>query len=240
MKKLIEIPVLVLFVILVIIACKKENIDNPSNGDTTAVFNPNLSYGKMTDQDGNVYKTITIGTQTWMAENLRTTKYNDGTSIPNVTGWREWEHLSTGAYCNFNNTTRTDTIATFGRLYNWHAVNTGKLAPKSWHVPTNVEWTTLTTYLVESVASGKLKESGTSHWTNLDITATNESGFTALPIPGRNNLGLFGYIGVDAYWWCTTEYAFNSAWVMCISPFNYVYKSGSNMSSGLSVRCIRD
>ena len=88
----------------------------------------------MTDQDGNFYKTVTIGTQTWMAENLRTMKYNDGTNIPLVTSGIAWNNLNTGAYCNYNNTTNSDTIATYGRLYNWYAVNTGKLAPKGWHV----------------------------------------------------------------------------------------------------------
>src|ERR1039457_6330795 len=133
MKKIIKNLVLVLFVILVIIACKKEKSDNPTNGKTTAVFNSAVTYGTMTDQDGNVYKTVTIGTQTWMAENLRTTIYNDGTAISNVTGATEWTNLTTGAYCNFNNTTSTDTIATYGRLYDWYAVNTGKLAPTGWH-----------------------------------------------------------------------------------------------------------
>lgn len=90
MKKLIYNSVLALFVILVVIACEKENIDNPTNGKSGVVFNPDVSYGTMTDQDGNIYKTITIGTQTWMAENLRTTKYRDGTPIPNITDLMAW------------------------------------------------------------------------------------------------------------------------------------------------------
>src|ERR1035437_6586205 len=105
MKKIIKISVLVLFVILVINGCKKDD-NSPGdlyNGKTTAVFNNNLTYGTMTDQDGNVYKTITIGTQTWMAENLRTTKYQDGTAIPNETDYTAWKKLATGAYCNFSN-----------------------------------------------------------------------------------------------------------------------------------------
>jgi len=93
----------------------------------------------MTDQDGNVYQTITTGSQTWMAENLRTTKYNDGTAIANVSTNSDWTNLSTGAYCNYNNTSNEDTIATDGRLYNWCAVNVGNLAPKGWHVATNSE-----------------------------------------------------------------------------------------------------
>ncbi len=110
-------------------------VDNPTDSDIT--------YGTVTDQDGNEYKTVTIGTQTWMAENLRTTKYNDSTSIPNITSASMWQNSTTGAYCNYNNTTDIDTIVTYGSLYNWYAVNTGKLAPKGWHVATNEEYSTL-------------------------------------------------------------------------------------------------
>src|ERR1039457_2989720 len=110
MKKIIKNLVLVLFVILVIIACKKEKSENPTKGKTTAVFNSAVTYGTMTDQDGNVYKTVTIGTQTWMAENLRTTIDNDGTSITNITSASEWtwQGYTTGEYCNYNNTTSND------------------------------------------------------------------------------------------------------------------------------------
>ncbi|HDO06183.1 MAG TPA: hypothetical protein ENG85_00705, partial [Bacteroidetes bacterium] len=106
-------------------ACKKKPLkpDNPLNGRTTAVFNPNKTYGTVTDIDGNVYKTIVIGNQTWMAENLRVTHYQNGDTIPNVTDNTTWKDLSTDAYCNYNNTTDLDTIATYGRLYNWYAVN---------------------------------------------------------------------------------------------------------------------
>src|ERR1035437_8488499 len=123
MKKIIAISVLILFVMLVINSCKKDNNSpsNPYNGKTTAVFNPGLTYGTMTDQDGNVYKTISIGTQTWMAENLRTTKYRDGSSMQNVTDNTVWTYLTSGAYCNYNNTKSADTIATYGRLYDWYA-----------------------------------------------------------------------------------------------------------------------
>jgi hypothetical protein len=146
-------PLIIMVVFLVFASsCEKDNdngpsTNNPFNGKTTAVFNPNVTYGTMTDLDGNEYKTVTIGTQTWMAENLRTTKYNDGSNIPNVTNNNSWFILRTGAYSNYKNTTNADTIATFGRLYNWYTVNTGKLAPQGWHVPTNSEWIILTTYL---------------------------------------------------------------------------------------------
>lgn len=128
MKKTHFTPFLFITIISIVFSsCSKDDKDemvpnNPINGQSTAVFNPKIIYGTMTDQDGNVYKTVTIGTQTWMAENLRTTKYNDGAAIPNVTDDAEWEFLTTGAYCNYNNTIDTNTIGTYGRLYNWYAV----------------------------------------------------------------------------------------------------------------------
>ncbi len=133
------LPLLIMVLFLVFASSCQKDDNESSSSNSTAVFNPDVIYGTMTDQDGNVYKTVTIGTQTWMAENLRTTTYNNGTTIPNITNVNEWASLITGAYCNYNNTTSTDTITTYGRLYNWYAVNTGKLAPDGWHVPTNEE-----------------------------------------------------------------------------------------------------
>ena len=204
MIKSIKISVLVL---LVIIACKKENIYNPTNGKTTVVFNPNVSYGSMTDQDGNVYKTVTIGTQTWMAENLRTTKYRDGTAIPNVTDFTAWYYSTTGVYCTYNNTTRLDSIATFGILYNGYAViDSRNIAPAGWHVPTDAEWKTLTTYLGgNSVAAGKMKEAGTTHWIDPNIGATNECGFSATPAGLLTLLDMFGGLGYGVEYWSSTQ-----------------------------------
>jgi uncharacterized protein (TIGR02145 family) len=125
-------------------------------GSTT----PKRVTGPVTDYDGNVYNTVTIGTQTWMTEDLRVTHYRNGDLIPNVAETAAWNNLTTGAYCNYDNDKRNS--ATYGRLYNWYAVISGaNLAPSGWHVPTDAEWTTLTTYLGgEGVAGGKLKESG--------------------------------------------------------------------------------
>lgn len=215
---------------------------NSFKGKTTAEFNPSVTYGTMTDQDGNVYKTVTIGTQTWMAENLRTNKYNDGTAIPNITDDDEWRGLSTGAFCNYNNTINTDTIATYGRLYNWFAVNTGKLAPKGWHVPTDAEWSALTTYLGgESVAGGKLKEIDTTHWASPNTSATNESGFTALPGGYRDYTGTYDDIGFGGYWWSATESTAASAWGRVMDGnYSYVVRDSYGKEVGFSVRCVRD
>ncbi len=162
----------------------------------------------MTDQVGNTYKTITIGTQTWMAENLRVTKYRNGDSIPNVTDDAAWEALTIGAHCSYANTTDPDIIATYGRLYNLFTLSDSRnIAPTGWHVPTDAEWTTLTTFLGgESVAGGKMKETGTTHWISPNTSATNESGFSATPVGGRyDNDGSFFYLGLNGSWWSSAE-----------------------------------
>jgi uncharacterized protein (TIGR02145 family) len=138
----------------------------------------------LTDKDGNFYDTLTIGTQSWMTENLKTSRYNDSTLIPHVTENTEWIDLITPGFCwyenNFNNK------AIYGNLYNWYTVATTKLCPSGWHVPSDAEWLTLIDYLGgESVAGGKLKEIGNSHWISPNTGATNESGFTSLPSGNR-------------------------------------------------------
>lgn len=241
-------PFLIMVLFLVFASsCEKDEdndpgLNNPTNGKTTAVFNPDVSYGTMTDQDGNVYKTVTIGTQTWMAENLRTTKYNDGTAIHNIADADEWVAITTGGYCSYNNTTSTDTIATYGRLYNWYAVNTGKLAPEGWHVPTDAEWTTLTDYLGGiSVAGGKLKETGTTHWDSPNDETTNKTGFTAHPGGFRLTDGAFSSIGIVGYWWSDAEYGTVTAWGRHMGyDGSNVYRYDYYKKLGFSVRCVRD
>ena len=245
---ILHYPLLMIGLFLVFASsCKKDGdnlaSDNPTNGKTTTVFNSTLNYGTMTDQDGNVYKTITIGKQIWMAENLRTTKYNDGTSIPNIRSNSEWENTTIGAYCNYNNTSSNDTIATFGRLYNWHAVNTGKLAPTGWHVSTDAEWTTLTEYLGgENVAGAKLKETGTTHWVAPNESATNETGFSALPGGNRDDYnGYIGFIGYYGSWWSATELNASDAWDRGMGyDYSNISKNSSSKKAGFSVRCLKN
>jgi len=195
----------------------KINVTQPTGdgGVTSAVFNPTKTYGTMTDQNGNTYKTITIGTQTWMAENLRVTKYRNGDPIPNVTDNAAWKALTTGAYCSYGNTANKDDIASYGRLYNWYAASESRnIAPAGWHVPTDAEWTTLTTTLLgETRAGGKMKEAGTTHWKYVNIDATNESGFTALPSGSRNSSeGIFCLLGYFGWWWSSTADGAADAW----------------------------
>jgi uncharacterized protein (TIGR02145 family) len=227
--------------------CNKEDLNN-TNGRTKAVFNDNLTYGTLTDQDGNIYKTITIGTQTWMAENLRTTKYNDGVAIPHVSDVEEWCALTTGAYCNYNNTTDVDSISTFGRIYTWYAVNTGKLAPLGWHVPTDDNWRTLASYLGGGdIAGGKIKEEGTVHWLSPNTGADNSSGFTGLPGGSRcfwdgSNL-LFGGLGWGCIWW-SSDYWYGDVWVqMMVYDTRAIYFHAVNLENnvyGFPVRCVKD
>jgi uncharacterized protein (TIGR02145 family) len=221
-----------------------------------ATFILDLNFGSLSDTDGNIYKTIQIGTQVWMAENLKTTKYNDITSIPNVTGDMEWYNSDTGAFCWYNNNASAYKD-TYGVLYNWYAISTGKLCPAGWHVPSIEDWTILTTFLGgEDVAGGKLKEIGTTHWKrpNKSVYTSNETGFTALPggwraVSGDLDGGFFD-IATTGMWWTSTvgnedyglhlenwgygvEMYFNS------SAFFYGEDWGYS-NSGLSVRCVKD
>ena len=166
------------------------------------IFNPGLNYGTVTDIDGNVYKTITIGTQTWMAENLKTTRFNNGDAISlksNASSW--YYYKSQPNYC-WNNNDETTYKAAYGALYNEITISRGAICPSGWHVPYDVDWTTLTSYLGgESVAGGKLKETGTTHWLSPNSGATNESGFSALPGGLRLPQGDYLNIGEMGEWY---------------------------------------
>jgi len=192
------------------------------------------------DADGNFYTTVTIGTQEWMSENLRTTKYSDGTAIPNVTDDTQWNSLSTGAWCSHNNSSSND--VTYGKLYNWYAVNTSKLCPTGWHVPTDAEWTVLTDYLTANGHSGAEGNAlkATSGW-NSGGNGTDDFGFLGLPGGHRNYDGNFYGIGTDVGWWSSSQYDAFNAWYRFLY---YGYTSFSSYDyykkSGFSVRCLRD
>ena len=199
--------------------------------------------GTFTDaRDGIIYKTVKIGTQTWMAENLQATKYRNGDVISNVSGNAQWVNLLSGAYCDYKNTPENSRI--YGRLYNWYAVTDNrKLAPEGWHVPSAEEWNTLAIFLGGAVgAGGKLKESGTTHWKSPNTGATNETGFTALP--GGCCFGgteQFYEIGERGYWWTSTADNNSDAQHRIMYLFNYDISSYSgNKYKGYSVRCIKD
>ncbi len=194
------------------------------------------------DSDGNVYHTVTIGTQVWMAENLKSTKYNDGTIIPNVTDNETWRVSTSGEYCWYNNNASYKNP--YGALYNWHTVNTEKLAPAGWHVPSDAEWATLINYLGGGVYGGKLKESGFIHWTVNTLEGTNETGFTAVPGGLRMGNGFFQVFSFSSFWWSSTETNFitnsTNAWYMGLDDGNNIFRKNEYQNFGYSVRCVKD
>jgi len=193
------------------------------------------------DIDGNVYNIVTIGTQTWMTENLRTTRFRNGNNIPHVTDNSAWSSLSTPAYC-WNNNDSSAYAHIYGALYNWYAVSAGNLCPEGWHVPTDGQWTTLTNYLGgENVAGGKMKEAGTEHWNSPNTGATNESGFTALPGGARSTDGSYGAHGEFAFFWSATQ-SFGAMAYYRLLRFNQsnADRFEYNKRYGLSVRCLKD
>jgi uncharacterized protein (TIGR02145 family) len=192
------------------------------------------------DSDGNVYASTTIGKQVWLVENLKTTKYNDGTPIPLVTDDKKWQELSTPAYCWLNNDIKNKDI--YGALYNWYTVKTKKLCPKGWHVPTNDEWIELTIFLGDKETAGaRLKEAGTTHWKNPLKQGTNDFDFTALPGGLRLVSGIFPEFGMGrAVWWSSTGSA-TDAWNRGLSfDSDIVFKGDENVRYGFSVRCLKD
>jgi uncharacterized protein (TIGR02145 family) len=193
----------------------------------------------ITDADGNAYKSVEIGSQVWMSKNLKTTRYNDGTDIPYVTDQTEWAALTTPAYCFYANYD-VDNKATYGALYNFYTINTGKLCPAGWHVPTTYEWETLTVYLGDVMYAGKaLKEAGTAHWHEPN-SATNSSGFTALPGGARYGSDFYD-LTWNGYWWSKTTYDSVSAYSqMMFYQHEWCSPVKINMGTGASVRCIKD
>ena len=204
-------------------------------------FTTKQNEANIVDVDGNVYPIVTIGTQVWMAENLKTTKYNDGTIIPLMTENNAWTSLTSPGYSWYDNDD-TKYKVVYGALYNWYTVNTGKLCPKGWHVPTDSEWTILTKYLGgDIVAGGKLKETGTVYWAIPNEGATNETNFTARPGGHREIDGEFLNIKFSSYWWSSTEQSQTNAWIRDIFYVEtFITRYDSNKREGASVRCIRD
>ena len=199
--------------------------------------------GTVTDIDGNIYNTVVIGKQVWMVENLKTTRYRNGDPIENITDSTQWnQYLATGAYCNYKN---DESYAdTYGRLYNWYAVNDNrKIAPVGWHVPSYTECLALIDFLGGyTVAGGKLKESSTIHWASPNTGATNEAGFTALPSGQREGFyGTFEWITIYFYSWSSTEVSSSNAWFMLLgSNFENMAIGIYDKIFGYSVRCIKD
>jgi len=193
--------------------------------------------------------------QTWTTQNLSVSRYRNGDLIPEVIDATQWSNLTTGAWCWYNNDSATY-AATYGRLYNWYAVNDPRgLAPIGWHVPTDAEWNKLVICIDPAadtvcqggcsqsfIAGGAMKEAGTSHWASPNTGATNSSRFTGLPGGARYYNGSFSDIGLNAFWWSSAVYDTSNARSRLLFH-NYAYVSRSSYcfkSSGFSVRLVRD
>ena len=224
--------------------CKKDTVS--SQEDLT-----------VTDIDGNIYQTVTIGDQIWMAENLKVTHYSTGDAIPNVTDNIEWSNLSTGALSEYNNDTIN--VATYGRLYNWYAVDDSRnIAPTGWHVPTDDEWKELERYLGMGIEVGASGFRGTNEGSKLADNADlwmdgildnnaefGTSGFTALPSGFRSpRTGKFLSVGGDCYFWSASETTSESnyAWYRSLYDWHSDINRGAgfSMGGGFSVRCVKD
>lgn len=210
---------------VLLISCSKSRLNNNT-------------CGTVTDIDGNTYNTVKIGNQCWTVENLKTTKYNDGTLIPTGLSNTEWKNTTLGACCSYSNSAGNNN--TYGKLYNWYAVNTDKLAPVGWHVSTNDDWITLYDNLGSgSEASPKMK--ATNLWSTPNDN-TNSSGFTALPGGQRFQNGTYGLIGSDAFFWTAETYNSYSAWYRSLD--SYIGSGGdvgnADNNDGYSIRCVKN
>jgi uncharacterized protein (TIGR02145 family) len=210
------------------------------------VHNANLEYGTMTDQEGNVYKTIQLGGQEWMAENLKTSTYRNGDAIVTDLSNAEWAGASAGAWTFYNQEAANS--CPFGKLYNWYAaVDERMLCPEGWHLPTTEEWSVLIDLLGGSNQSGGAMktvgsiEGGTGFWYAPNVGATNSSGFSGLPGGYRTANGNFAEMGYNAYWWTATEVGTSLAWYRGLIEEN-AYTTGVYISkrSGFSIRCVQD
>jgi uncharacterized protein (TIGR02145 family) len=214
--------------------------------------------GSVTDADGNIYQTVKIGNQVWMEENLRTTKYNDDTTIPMVVDSLKWTALSSPGYCYYNNTTDAIGIKKYGALYNWYTVNSGKLAPAGWHVPSDSEWDTFQNYLIangynwdRTTTGNKIAKSlaAQTDWATHktkgtignDLNKNNRSGFSAFPCGMCGSGGQFNGIGFGGGWWSATEHDASVAIYLDLScDHEHLLKGGSPKKCGFSVRLVRD
>lgn len=240
-KSVVHSFVIVVVFVILAISCKKDNDTNNPTPD-----------GTVTDIEGNVYHTVIIGTQTWMVENLKTTKYRNGDAIPNITNGSAWSNLTTGAQCNYNNDSAIGNK--YGKLYNWYALNDSRnIAPNGWHVASDAEWTTLENYVAAnlgtsgSVAKALASKTDWASSTNgsaigNDLTKNNTSGFTALPGGVRDYDGEFYRVSVDGFWWSPNESNVGDDWGrVMFSSTSTVYKNRDGIREcGFSVRCIKD
>ncbi|MBK8503709.1 MAG: fibrobacter succinogenes major paralogous domain-containing protein [Saprospiraceae bacterium] len=206
--------------------------------------------GKVFDIDANEYLTIKIGELEWMTTNLRTSRYRAGTPIDQVSNDMNWTNLTAGAYCWYNNLSSNE--LPYGKLYNWFAISGDSLCPSSWHVATDSDWTNLIDVLdpvmvdpgavgtQSTVAGSKLKEAGTSHWSQ-NSGATNQSGFTGVPGGFRDTDGIYYSLSDETFLWTATTDGMNAAFSRFMSKLNsHVHRLSGSKVFGYSVRCVKN
>lgn len=237
-----NIPAIIaLMAVFYLTSCKKEEAP------------PEPPAPELVDIDGHVYSVVQIGTQRWMAENLRTSKYRDGSVILNLTDNTSWDLLDVGGWCYYENNAAHG--ATYGKLYNWNAASHPGICPQGWHVPSDAEWQQMQLVLgmptseVDSTGirgglqnvGGKMKS--TTLWTAPNVGANNESGFSGLPSGGRANIGsdFFG-INIVSEWWSSTEApTWGTAWSYGLHRGSAgSYRGDEGKKSGKCIRCIKD
>jgi uncharacterized protein (TIGR02145 family) len=208
---------------------------------STAVTPNACPTATISDYSGNPYNTVSIGTQCWMGSNLKTTQYRNGDGIAYVWDASDWAARTTGAQSGYDN--NSSNTAIYGNFYNWYAVADARgLCPMGWHVPTDAEWTTLTTFLGgESVAGGKMKTIGTTYWISQSAGTNNSSGFSGLPGGIRGTLGVFSDVGQHATFWSASLVGDGNVWYRRLNYYDDIFnKSPAQPVVGFSVRCLRD
>ncbi len=255
MKMRLAVLNISILIALCLNSCKKE--DN-------AVHLPEIKYESVTDIDGNVYQTVIIGTQTWMAENLRTTKYNDGTKIILINDSLEWQSCKSGAYSKYHNTVQPDSVKRLGFLYNWVAAKNINICPKGWHLPKESDWAILENYLksngynYEGIKTGNTIAKALASkdgWKSInsssiimispaaagsDVTSNNSSGFNGFPAGCRFS-GQFDLIGEYAFWWTDAPVDSSFAMFRYLDIFDSSLKIDTiSKTDGLSIRCLKD
>jgi uncharacterized protein (TIGR02145 family) len=223
--KLTSIILSAFILVSIVTGCSKD--DNPPDS--------------VTDIEGNIYKTVRIGNQVWMAENLKSSTLSDGTQIPDVPDAIAWNELTTPGLCWYNN----DVLAhkdIYGALYNYYTVNTGKLCPAGWHVPSRDEWQQLRDVMGDTLTGGgKLKEEGTEHWKTPNTGAVNSMGFTALPAGIRYFEGTYNSLSYFTSFWSSTAADDNKAWYLSLYYSDAIAAMNkTSKKDGFSVRCIKD
>jgi uncharacterized protein (TIGR02145 family) len=244
MNSKLTFPLLII-TFLFLSSCKKAE-ETPTN----SLLNSDLTYGSVIDIDGNEYATIKIGDQVWMAENLKTTRYANGNSIPNLVENWQWIDLSDGGWCHYNNDSSYDDL--YGKLYSWYTTvpSNGNVCPEGWHVPSFDEWVILSNQLGgESIAARSLKTTLSGHWIDSDVSATNESGFSALPSGGKYKWGFMYHTEGTQYWSTSQKILYDSEGVICVDDayvfglsgyYDDFYNTNTSKNQGFCIRCIMD